>query len=163
MSRTTRVASNRSRVSVEIQRATRRRIPPRASFERWARAALNAQRAELAIRVVDDDESAALNRKYRKKSGPTNVLSFPSDALAKRATRTLGDLVICAPCVAREARAQHKTQTAHWAHLTVHGTLHLRGYDHENDSDARAMEALEKKILKRLGFPDPYRDDELKE
>jgi probable rRNA maturation factor len=110
------------------------------------------------LRVVDDDESAALNSRYRGRNGPTNVLSFRAESPAGRSAELLpiGDVVICAGVVAREAREQGKPLTAHWAHMVVHGTLHLQGYDHDNDRDAAAMEARERVLLADLGFPDPY-------
>jgi len=131
--------------------------PPR-DFERWVRAALSGrcEAGELTIRVVGWAEAAALNETYRRRSGPTNVLSFPVEDIAGMDVPLLGDLVICAPLVAREALEQHKTATSHWAHLTVHGTLHLLGYDHEEADEAAVMEALEGDILAGLGYPDPY-------
>ncbi len=134
--------------------ASRRGVPAPASLRRFAAAALGTRRSELVIRVVDTPESAALNATYRGKAGPTNVLSFTYNA--PPATRLLGDLVICAPVVAREARAQGKAPRAHWAHMVVHGVLHLRGYDHQEEAEARRMEALERRCLARLGYPDPY-------
>jgi probable rRNA maturation factor len=147
-------------VAVAVQRATRAAgVPPAARLERWALAALERKaRGELTVRVVGPGESAALNARYRGKRGATNVLSFLSEAaMAKsRELLPLGDVVICASVVAREAREQGKTLTAHWAHMVIHGTLHLQGYDHENARDAAAMEARERALLAGLGFPDPY-------
>ena len=138
----------------------RRGVPARASFQRWAMAALLAAgqrgRFELSLRVVDNDEGLALNRDFRGKAYATNVLSFPSSPEERVATGMLGDLVICAPVVALEAREQRKTLRAHWAHMVVHGMLHLLDYDHENARAARTMEALEVEILHGLGFHDPY-------
>lgn len=114
--------------------------------------------SELCIRIVDADESAALNQRYRGKAGPTNVLSFPC-ASGVPELNLLGDLVICAPVVAGEAQTQGKTEAAHWAHMVVHGVLHLLGYDHIGDHDALIMETRERAILARLGFPDPYSDE----
>lgn len=151
-------------VTVELQNPGRlRSVPLRRDFKRWACAALEqlvqegtaAQaKSRLSIRIVDEAESAALNSQYRHKQGATNILSFPvpeglPDAL-------LGDLAICAPVVAREAAEQHKSCEAHWAHLTVHGVLHLKGYDHEEPRAAEAMETLERRILAGLGYQDPY-------
>jgi probable rRNA maturation factor len=113
--------------------------------------------AAVCLRVVGSAESRRLDREYRGKDQPTNVLSFPSSPEERVATGILGDLVICAPVVAREAREQRKTLGAHWAHMVVHGTLHLLDYDHERVRDARTMEALEVEILRGLGFHDPYR------
>lgn len=110
---------------------------------------------ELCIRIVEAEEGAQLNEKYRDKTGPTNVLSFPCDVQISE-LKLLGDLVICAPVVAKEAEAQSKPEPAHWAHMVVHGVLHLLGYDHIGEHDALLMEAEERAILARLGFPDPY-------
>lgn len=143
---------------VTVQIATRRAgVPHARSFVRWANAAFAGGRVrrmqnatELTIRVVGAVESRKLNRTWRGKNKPTNVLSFSADA------PLLGDLAICAPVVAREAREQGKQPAAHWAHMVVHGVLHLLGYDHENDRDAVRMEAREVKILAQLGMPNPY-------
>ena len=142
---------------IDLQRAVRAPTPAPASFRRWAAAALGARRrpVELSIRVVGESESRRLNARYRGRSYPTNVLSFPCEAPALSAP-PLGDLVICARVVAREAKAQGKTPEAHWAHMVVHGVLHLLGYDHERARDAARMEARETAILARLGYPDPY-------
>lgn len=147
-------------VTVDLQNASGlRRLPLRRDFSRWATAALaalapEAAKAQLSIRIVDEEESAALNAQYRHKQGPTNILSFPVPAGLPGAL--LGDLAICAAVVRREAEEQHKSLDAHWAHMTVHGVLHLKGYDHEEPHEADAMEALEKRILAGLGYPDPY-------
>lgn len=134
-------------------------LPTRADLRAWARGALDALDADgaLAIRVVDEAESAAMNRRWRGKSGPTNVLSFSLELPPGVPARELGDVVICAPVVAREAAAQEKPADAHWAHMVVHGVLHLLGHDHQREHEAERMEALETEILARLGFPDPYR------
>jgi len=148
------------RLLLHAQKETRARgVPRTSSLEVWARAALAGSGPGLAtvtVRLVDGRESAALNRRYRKKSGPTNVLSF-SYELPRGSRGLMGDLVICAPLVAREADAQGKARRAHWAHMIVHGIMHLRGFDHLEPREAGAMEAAESRILKRLGFPDPYR------
>ena len=127
-------------------------------MRRWATAALRNERetTELSVRIVDEQESAALNQQYRGKSGATNVLSFPFDAVTPEPLPILGDLVICAPVVIREAQQQNKPAEAHWAHMCVHGVLHLLGYDHAGDRDAEVMEALETTILLDMGFPAPY-------
>ncbi len=125
-------------------------IPSAASLRAFARAALPARHGALTIRIVDADESRALNRDYRGKGKPTNVLSFGGEH------EVLGDIVICAPVVAREAAEQDKAPRAHWAHMVVHGCLHLRGYDHELEPDAERMEAREIRILRSLGFENPY-------
>ncbi|HET7932299.1 MAG TPA: rRNA maturation RNase YbeY [Rhodanobacteraceae bacterium] len=138
----------------------RRGVPASASFRRWVEAALAGARhrrpAELSIRIVGAREGRALNRQYRGKDYATNVLSFPVELPRGIVSPLLGDLVIAAPVVAREAREQGKTPRDHYAHLTVHGTLHLLGYDHQNDADAERMEALETRILASLGIADPY-------
>ncbi len=133
-------------------------LPGPAHFETWVGAALGGRReaAELSIRVVGEAEGAELNRTYRHRPGPTNVLSFPCDSPGDFEIPLLGDIVICAPVVARESREQGKAELAHWAHLTVHGSLHLLGYDHENTGEAEEMEALETEILATLGIADPY-------
>ena len=136
-------------------------LPTAEDFEHWAAAALEGRCAagEMTIRVVDMAEGTALNETYRRRSGPTNVLSFPVENAAETEPPLLGDLVICAPVVMREAREQHKTPRAHWAHMTVHGSLHLLGYDHEEAEEAEDMEGLEKTILAGLGYPDPYAEE----
>lgn len=139
-------------------------IPAAVSFRRWVAAALSGRirEADLAIRLVDEKEGRALNRHYRGRDYATNVLSFPADlpeGLPEGVRLPLlGDLVLCAPVVAREAREQAKPLAAHYAHLTVHGTLHLLGWDHGNDIEAEAMEQLEREILAGLGIGDPYRE-----
>lgn len=148
---------NTPAVTIAVQVASSHTaLPPTAALKRWCAATLHQQkvrRAGLCIRLVDGRESAALNKRYRHKPGATNVLSFPA-GMAN--TDELGDIVICAPVVAREARAQGKAVAAHWAHLVVHGTLHLLGHDHIKKQDAARMEALEVKILAHLGFDNPY-------
>jgi probable rRNA maturation factor len=136
-------------------------VPAAALLRRWAQAALagRCREGELAIRIVAEAEGARLNQDYRHKSGPTNVLSFPAELPAGVPVVVLGDLVICAPVVEREARAQGKPRHAHWAHMVVHGCLHLLGFDHETEAEAAAMEPLERAILAELGFADPYAAD----
>jgi len=136
-------------------------LPVQADLEQWVTAALEGamDEVELTIRLVESDESAALNEQYRDMQGPTNVLSFPFEAPVDVPLPLLGDLIICVPLVEQEAHVQGKTVRAHWAHLVVHGVLHLRGYDHVDDSEAREMEGLEIKIMAYLGFSDPYVDD----
>lgn len=135
-------------------------LPAKSDLKRWARAALPAKaKVALSLRLVDEAESADFNQRYRGKMGPTNVLSFPFDpAPGGQGRRYLGDLVICAPLVAREAVEQGKPPEAHWAHLVVHGVLHLLGHDHLDEAEAQAMEALETAILGDLGYPPPYGD-----
>lgn len=147
------------RLSVQVRYASDARAPARPTIARWARAALadlGRSRAALGVRIVGRVESAALNRRYRGKTGPTNVLSFPFVAPPGTRTDVLGDLVICAPVVNYEARTMTTVRTAHWAHMIVHGILHLRGYDHTTERQAAIMERKEISILGRLGFPDPY-------
>lgn len=143
----------------------RKGVPAAVSFRRWVAAALEGRirEADLAIRIVGSREGRALNRHYRGKDYATNVLSFPADlpeGLPEGVRMPLlGDLVICAPVVAREAREQRKPLAAHYAHLTVHGALHLLGWDHGDDVEAEAMEQLERGILAGLGIADPYRSE----
>lgn len=140
---------------------SRRGIPAAISFRRWLEAALDevgADSAGLALRIVDEHEGHALNRHWRGRDHATNVLSFPADLPEALPERWLGDIVLCAPLIAREADAQGKPPRAHWAHLAVHGLLHLLGHDHIDPAQAEAMEAMETRILARLGFPDPYQD-----
>ena len=147
-------------VVVTVQNAAgRARVPEPAQVRKWARSALaDDVRGELTVRIVDENESAALNSRYRGKKGPTNVLSFRAEPPPGAAEELLpfGDVVICAAVVEREAREQGKPLAAHWAHMVVHGALHLQGYDHERARDAAAMEARERALLAKLGFPDPY-------
>lgn len=133
-------------------------IPAANSFRRWAAAALDGRirEADLAIRLVDDREGRSLNRHYRNQDYPTNVLSFPADLPEGVRLPLLGDLIICAPVVVREAADQNKKVNAHYAHLTVHGILHLLGWDHEDEREAECMEQLEREILASLGIADPY-------
>ena len=136
-------------------------LPSSTSFRRWVAAVLRGAKhrkpAELAIRIVDTDEARALNNAYRGKDYATNVLSFPAELPPELKLPLLGDLAICAPVVLREAREQGKPPKDHWAHLTVHGVLHLLGYDHIEENEAEAMEALETRILSGLGIADPSR------
>lgn len=135
-------------------------LPAQAQLERWVTAAVGDRRAtaEVSLLIVDEAQGQQLNRDYRQKDYPTNVLSFPADLPPEVDLPLLGDLVVCAPVVAREAQAQHKQLEAHWAHMLVHGTLHLLGFDHIDDDEADAMEALETEILLALGYPAPYAD-----
>ena len=134
------------------------RLPAESDLLRWASAAVGTHRkeAEVSLLIVDIEEGAELNHQWRGKEGPTNVLSFPSDLPAELELPLLGDLIVCAPVVEREAKEQEKTLESHWAHMMVHGTLHLLGYDHIEDSEAEAMESLETQIMAQLGYPDPY-------
>ena len=146
-------ASKRLNLSVQYA-CNRESLPLRADFVRWARAALVGG-GEIAIRLVDAEEGRELNKEYRGKDYATNVLSFPYEI----EPLTMGDLVICPEVVAREAQEQNKALDAHYAHLTVHGMLHLQGWDHENDDEAQEMEYEEREILAALGYPDPYLGD----
>ena len=133
-------------------------LPGRADLRAWARAAVGALRedAELTIRIVDEAESARLNSSYRYEDVATNVLSFQFDAPAGLDVPLLGDIVICAPVVRREADEQSKSVSSHWAHMVVHGALHLLGFDHVRARDADEMEAMETRVLADLGFDNPY-------
>ncbi len=163
---------------VDVQYATRSAAPDAESIQRWAEAALEAAstsdlpcgsglpaakpaaaptavRGELCVRVVDEEESRRLNRDYRHKDAPTNVLSFPAD-IDLPDVLIWGDLVVCAPVVAGEAADQHKQYEDHFAHMVVHGVLHLLGYDHQAADEAAVMEQLEARILDRFAVNDPY-------
>jgi probable rRNA maturation factor len=126
-------------------------LPTRQQFRKWALTALERD-AEVTLRLVDENEGRTLNRDYRGMDHATNVLTFP---LADEPL-LMGDIVLCAPVIEKEAAGQHKPLQAHYAHLVVHGMLHLQGYDHENDKDAAIMEALETQIVAKLGYADPY-------
>ncbi|MHB1949504.1 MAG: rRNA maturation RNase YbeY [Gammaproteobacteria bacterium] len=144
-----------------VQRAVRNNsIPSTAQFKRWAKAVLQEKvaNAEVTIRIVDIDEITELNSTYRKKDKPTNVLSFPFEMPEGVAMDTpiLGDVVICAQVIEEEAHKQHKPLTAHWAHMVVHGMLHLLGYNHEENEEAEEMETEEISIMNELGFKNPY-------
>lgn len=151
-------------IDINIQCASKSdRLPSESDITNWVTAALKdlREQAELSIRIVDEHESQALNHEYRAKDKPTNVLSFPfeiPEGLEDEPdiANILGDLVICAPIVQQEAVQQNKTENAHWAHMVVHGCLHLLGFDHINDIDAEQMESRERHILATLGFCDPY-------
>ena len=150
------------RLDVSVSYASPRTgVPAATSFRNWVAAALRGRirEADLAIRIVGAKEGRALNRHYRGKDYATNVLSFPAELPEGVKMPLLGDLVICAPVVAREAKEQHKPAVAHYAHLTVHGVLHLLGWDHDDDKEAEAMEQLERDILAELGLPDPYAEE----
>jgi probable rRNA maturation factor len=160
----------RERFALVLQNAAKRKgTPARGFIERCALSVFDDTPGELVVRIVDEAESAALNERYVGKQGPTNVLAFPADNLpppgkrqvprepnALSEPKSLGDLAICAAVVAREAAEQGKALEAHWAHMVVHGCLHLRGYDHMNAADAEAMEARERELLAGLGIADPY-------
>lgn len=128
-------------------------IPTSAQFKKWIKAALT-QNAEITIRIVDEPEGQDLNEKFRGKKAATNVLTFFYDDILP----LTGDIVLCAAVIEKEAQQQHKALVAHYAHLTVHGVLHLQGFDHENDKDASTMEKIETNIVTNLGYNDPYQD-----
>lgn len=139
------------------------KLPGESDFQQWAEAALAGRcrfdEPELTIRLVDNHESQQLNHEYRGKDKPTNVLSFPFEAPPEVPLPLLGDLIIAVAVVEQEAIEQHKTSRAHWAHMVVHGCLHLLGYDHIKDDEAEVMENLERDILASLGFNDPYSEE----
>jgi probable rRNA maturation factor len=148
-------------VTVDLQVAYEGQVPEQALFQKWAEAALQedvTEDCELSIRLVEVEESAELNNTYRGKTGPTNVLSFPFDSPIPMEPKLLGDLVICVPIVEKEALEQAKELEHHWAHLVVHGCLHLLGYDHIEDDQAEEMEAFEIEILQILTIDNPYLD-----
>ena len=145
-------------LELSLRRRVRDWAPSRRELRLWAGTALGRRAAgsELAIAIVGAPESRRLNAHYRGRNQPTNVLSFPAGLPAGVPLPVLGDLVICAPVVAREALEQHKALEAHWAHLVVHGCLHLLDFDHAYEIEAVEMEALERSILAGMGYPDPY-------
>lgn len=161
-------------LQIDIDQACEDPAPDEDDIRRWITAALedsdrasnspgnlshkDQDAAEISVRLVDEREMSTLNETWRGKAGTTNVLSFPSDLPAGVQHPLLGDIVICSAVVAREAVEQHKTDAEHWAHMLVHGCLHLLGYDHVEVDEAELMEDLERKILDNLGYPDPYRD-----
>ena len=139
-------------IKLSVQNASiATQIPTKVQFKKWAKAALRVD-AEVTIRIVDEQESKALNSAYRGKDYATNVLTFP----LSEEPHLMGDIVLCAPIVVAEAKAQNKTLEAHYAHLTLHGILHLHGYDHENDEQAALMESIEVTTLQKLGYANPY-------
>ena len=150
------------KLQLDIQRESAEPVPDESELRRWVFAALAGQReagTEISLRLVDEAEMSQLNQTWRGRQGPTNVLSFPADLPEGLDLPLLGDIVVCVPVVRREAAEQAKALEAHWAHMLVHGTLHLLGYDHVNDNDAEIMEALESRILGTLNYPCPYRGD----
>ena len=151
-SRNSKRVSRNPGLVMTVQYATGARgLPSRARLRRWAHAALERD-ARLTVRIVGSGEARALNRHFRGTDRPTNVLTF----VMRKRPRLEGDIALCAPVIAREARARHRSAAAHYAHLLVHGVLHLQGYDHETERQARLMERRESRVVARLGFPDPY-------
>ncbi|MBN9288185.1 MAG: rRNA maturation RNase YbeY [Gammaproteobacteria bacterium 39-13] len=144
---------------IDVQFATNDECPSETQIQHWALTALVQQKKNgaLVIRVVDETEMTSLNYQFRKKNKPTNVLSFACQLPPSLKGDILGDIVICASVVAQEAKEQQKPIAAHWAHMVVHGVLHLLGHDHEKDDEATVMESEEVMILRELGFSDPYR------
>lgn len=149
-------------VTTDIQIVCEGSVPTEQQLQSWAESALASldEDCELSIRLVEELESAELNETYRAKTGPTNVLSFPFQAPVELSPRLLGDLVICRPVIEREAQEQNKQIEHHWAHMVVHGCLHLLGYDHIADDEAEIMEFLERDILKSMSIEDPYREQD---
>ena len=152
-------------LELEVQNSTMSRsVPDDGEFQLWVDAALAGQPGQLTvtIRIVDEPEAQRFNREFRNRDYATNVLSFPAElpeGLPEEIRQSqIGDILICAPVVGREAKEQQRPETDHWAHLTIHGVLHLLGYDHVQAGEADAMEALETEILAKLGISDPYQD-----
>ncbi|MEN4768412.1 rRNA maturation RNase YbeY [Duffyella gerundensis] len=149
-----------SEVILDLQQACESDVglPPESDFQRWLEAVLPQfqEESEVTIRIVDEAESQQLNHTYRGKEKPTNVLSFPFEAPPGIELPLLGDLIICRQVVEREAVEQEKSLEAHWAHMVIHGSLHLLGYDHIEDDEAEEMEDIETEIMLALGYPDPY-------
>ncbi len=145
-------------VEVDVQRESAGPAPDNSALARWVRAALAGRReaAAVSVRIVDAEEGRALNAQWRGRDAPTNVLSFPAELPEELGIPLLGDLVLCTPVVRREAAEQGKAEADHWAHLVVHGVLHLLGMDHQHDAEAEAMEAAEREVLAGLGIADPY-------
>lgn len=146
---------------LDIQIASQsKQLPVQEQFQYWIDAVLKdeSQDSEIVIRIVDEAEMTQFNEQYRNKKGSTNILSFPFEAPEGIASYLLGDLLVCAPVVEKEAQQQNKELAHHWAHLIVHGALHLLGYDHIDDQDAEEMEVLEIKILKKIKIKNPYEE-----
>jgi len=150
-------------IELDLQIAVKneQHLPDKRDFHHWLSETVRLfqQDSEVTIRLVDEQESQQLNNMYRGKEKPTNVLSFPFEAPPGIELNLLGDLIICKQVVEKEALEQNKTVSAHWAHMVVHGALHLLGYDHIEDKDAEEMESLETEIMQKMGFNDPYIDE----
>ena len=146
-------------LKLELQLAcSSQEIPDAAIFQNWLDVCFaDAADATVLVRIVDENESAALNQQFREKAGPTNVLSFSFETPPEISDDHLGDLVICAPVIAAEAKEQGKREADHWAHMLVHGVLHLQGYDHLLETEAKEMEALEIHLLSGLDITNPYK------
>ncbi len=154
-----------------VNASSENKLPQEQDFQHWTEAALKAiategsqpvsDSSELSIKLVGEAESASLNKNFRQKDGPTNILSFPYAEIHGSNIELLGDIAICAPLVKKEAAEQNKKEEAHWAHLTIHGVLHLNGFDHEHPGEAEAMESLEIRILDSMGFANPYETEPL--
>jgi probable rRNA maturation factor len=150
------VTAKTPKLRLEVQYAAKdSQAPSRTEFRKWIRSALK-QDAEIVLRVVGATESRDLNRNFRGRDYATNVLTFVYGNAEGGAQTLAGDIVLCAPVIESEASQQHKMPTAHYAHLTVHGVLHLQGYDHQTEVDAAEMERLETHIIEKLGYKDPY-------
>jgi probable rRNA maturation factor len=148
---------------LDLQIAVEQSLPAPAMFQRWVEAAIGNRRneAELTLRITDSAEVQQLNKTYRDKDQSTNVLSFPADLPPELNIPLLGDIIISAEVVEQEALEQGKSSEAHWAHMVIHGTLHLLGYDHIDDNDAEEMESLETQLLSQLGYANPYHNDDI--
>jgi len=136
-------------------------LPPTSIIKDWIRLALKGHSCSLNIKVVDEKEMTALHSSFKQKSYPTNVLSFPCTLPPALRKNALGDIAICAPVIVKEAKEQRKLLSAHWAHMVIHGVLHLIGYNHEEEKEAQVMEKKEAQLLHTLGFPDPYQSEKI--
>lgn len=147
-------------IKVDIQHATTSsELPENQQIRKWVKSALSAvneKNRELTVRIVDEEECRQLNKQWCKRKGTTNVLSFPAGNVEQYAPGLLGDIILCARVINREAKEQKKNRNSHWAHMIIHGTLHLLGYDHIKSDDAEKMELLEIRILESMGIKNPY-------
>ena len=151
-------------IKVDIQHATTSpEIPENQQIRKWVKttlSAVNKKNRELTVRIIDEEECSDLNEQWRKRTGPTNVLSFPAGNVEQFTPGFIGDIILCAPVINREAVEQKKQRDSHWAHMIVHGTLHLLGYDHLKAEEAEKMELLEIRILESMGIKNPYQLNE---
>lgn len=149
-------------VTIDLQNTTKHTLPSLQELHAWVDIALEDKTSNhtLCLRVVDPDDIQQLNHQFRNKNKPTNVLSFPNQAPPEISEGFMGDIVVCAQIIEDEAKAQRKPLFAHWAHMVIHSTLHLQGYDHQTDSDAHVMETKEITLMKELGFGNPYQEAE---